>query len=200
MTRADVLPSRGVVAALAIGASLAAGCALVPARPPRDVSAEVGRLEAEVAAVGGAPARRPELHLALARLYLDPENPSRNYRAAQAELRFFAALDPRGASEPEVQRWLRALEVLNGEAAERDRLAARVEELANQHAQARRSIEALGRENQDLRRAAEGQSKDVAGLREAVKALTRENQDLKDQIEKLKELDRQLELLRRNVR
>jgi hypothetical protein len=185
--------ARGTGTILALVAGLAVGCAVSPVRPSRDVAAEVRRLEAEVAAVGAAPERRPDLHLALARLHLDPANPSPDYRAALAELRFFASLDPRGASAPDVQQWLRALEHLERVTEDRDRLAARAEKLAKANAEAQGTVEAL-------RRAAESQAREAAGLRDAVKALSRDNEELRGQIEKLRELDRQLELLRRNVR
>lgn len=159
--------------------------------------AEIRRLEGQVASLS---TERPAVHLALARLYLDPANPSPDYLAALAELRFFAALDPKGGAEPEVRQWIGALEVLARAREDRDRLAARLEDVTKESAEARKHLSSLLRETQERGRAAESQTREEAGLRDAVRSLTRENQELKQQIEKLKALDRQLEILRKNVR
>ncbi|MBI5440159.1 MAG: hypothetical protein HY900_02990 [Deltaproteobacteria bacterium] len=184
-------------AAAVLAAAVATGCALLTHPPAeRPNVADMDALRARIAK-GDAP---PGAHRELAMLLVDARNPARSYQLALRELERYAAADPVGADSPEVRTWLAALRTLEELELERSVLEVRLKEAAAAAAGAGQAADKARRELQDVKRAREALSKEVAERDELLATLRRESREMKETIDKLKALDLRMDQLRRGTR
>jgi hypothetical protein len=155
---------RFLVLALCVGA-----CASPQPRPAPvpvfDLPAEIARWEAE-SKRKGHPA---EAHKNLAMLYSHPSLTAPDYRRSLEELESYVTLQPRGADEPDVKRWLGVLRALR---------------------EAQRAADRQSQENAALKGENRELQKNLAEAR-------REAKEAREAIEKLKELDLQQDRMRK---
>jgi hypothetical protein len=134
-------------------------------------------LEKRVAEEKDAPVRA-KYHLQLAWLYSNHENPKIDYRKALEQFELYLSLVPEKAQTDEIQNWLSVL----------------------------RALDRLERENDETRLALEDQNKknqilqeNMENLRERNASLEEVNTDLKKAIERLKNLNLQVEKKKKSL-
>ena len=124
------------------------------------------------------PSLRAKYHLQLAWLYSNYKNPNRDYRKALEEFELYLSMAPEGAQTDEIQNWLSILGALDK--SERENLETRL------------ALEDQAQKNQQLRGNMETLLERNASLEEV-------NADLKKAIERLKNLNLQVEKKKKSI-
>lgn len=212
-----------VVAVLVIGAcactSLSPAGRLYETYARIDGGKVAGEIERWEGVAQDAPddALRAGAHLRLALLLSHPEHPEPDYRRALEELERYRSLDPRGGGDLELRRLLGVLSDLRRCELQEERRRELVELLWKEEQDVRRRLEelrqdsrgvdglldlvlererALERQNQELTREHEEMAERLRELESGTRTLEAENRELKETLERLKNLDLQLERMR----
>jgi len=136
------------------------------------------------------PATAADAYLRLAWLYVDHDNPKKNYPKALEALSRYSELEPEKAKEGKVRNWLAVLQELSQETIRTDSCG--------------EELDKSNKESKRLKTRSDQLSRDVGDLREANDQIQKKYQKqqetiekLQETIEKLKSLDLQLEEKRR---
>jgi tetratricopeptide (TPR) repeat protein len=175
-------------------------------RTGEEFSREIVRLE-KVARENQDRAVRAEAHLQLARLYIDYQNPHRDYRKAGEEFETYLSLAPEEEKEDEIQNWVLVLRKLEKSDKEVAALRAKVLTLTQEKSGKEKILGLEERKYQELQGRLEKLQGRIESLERANRSLNEANQSLKEtnekmkeMIEKLKKLDLQMEEKRKTIR
>ena len=129
-------------------------------------------------------------HLELARLYLNHNNPQRNYKKAFEHLRTYVAIADTSINE-ETLNWMAALKEI-------DRLSEKIEYLSEEISLVQKELDKSNQTTLALQRTNQKLTREEIRLREKTRKLEESNQKLEKTIEMLKNLDQRLEEKRRS--
>ena len=170
-----------------------------PPRTEEGFSREISRLE-ELARENPDPSVRTKSHLQLARLYIDYQNPQRDYLKGCTEFAAYLSLVPADRKNDEIQNWVSALEELKKSEKEAAGLRGKMESLRSENTETKVALSLQLKKNKELQNRLETLEKTNRSLIEANRGLKESNEKMKDTIEKLNILDRQMEEKRRSIR
>ncbi len=168
-------------------------------RTAEEFSREISRLEA-LARENPDPSVRTKLHLQLARLYIDYQNPQRDYLKGCREFAAYLSLVPGDRKNDEIQNWVSALEELEKSEKEVAGLRGKMESLRSENTGTKVVLSLQLKKNKELQNRLETLEKTNRSLIEANRGLKESNEKMKETIEKLNILDRQMEEKRRSIR
>ncbi len=136
------------------------------------------------------PSQIKNVHLKLARLYSDHNNPNRNYHNALEHLQIYIRLE-QSKVDGDTLNWLASLEEIDRLSHEITAQNRRLSRVRDQLESSKKEKSALSLTNRKLRR-------EEIILRDKTRRLEESNQKLQKTIEMLKHLDQRLEEKRRN--
>jgi hypothetical protein len=192
---------------------LLSGCTLkYTPRSPEEFQQETLRLERR-ARTHQDPAARAEAQLELACLYLHHRNPQLNYGRALQEFETYLSVMKADQQNDEIQNWLHALREMERQERETAHLQQGLASLTREEAQwkerfaglaqeneeGRNSLASELRKNQDLQAALDRWQVQVESLERTSRSLKDANDRMKETVEKLKNLDFQMEEKRRAI-
>ncbi len=163
-----------------------------PPNPPAAddrYSREIVQLH-QLVAQNSKPSQTKKVHLKLARLYADYNNPNRNYHNALEHLQTYVRLE-QSKVDGDTLNWLASLKEINRLSNEIAAQKRRLNQMQGQLTNSKKEKLALSRTNRKLRR-------EEIILRDKTRKLEVSNQKLQKTIEMLKNLDQRLEEKRRN--